>query len=426
MRDACSLPDLLPLNDALARIADSLIPVTEIETLPLLNALDRVLATPVYAAVAVPAGDNSAMDGYAVRTQDCTITGVELALIGQTLAGHPFGGGLQAGQTLRIMTGGLIPAGADAVVMQERVEREGNRVRINSIPHVGDNIRRTGEDIAQGSLVLQKGQRLNALDIGLLASIGVAQVDVLRRVRVAVLSTGDELLPLGATPHGGKIYDSNRPLLLALLQRLNVEVVDLGLIPDQPDALRAAFTRARNEADAVISSGGVSVGDADYTKEVLAELGEIDLWKIAIKPGKPFAFGRLDGNYHAQDHQENSQPHPSWFFGLPGNPVSAAVTYHQLVVPGLRWLGGEVFDLPKPLVATAAQALKKQAGRMDFQRGLLSASADCNIVISAGSQSSGVLSAMAQANCYIQLELERGAVTEGETVAVIPFDKFIQ
>lgn len=426
MRDACSLPDLLPLDDALARIADSLIPMTAIETLPLLDALDRVLAVAIYAPVAVPTEDNSAMDGYAVRTQDCALEGAELALIGQALAGHPFGGGLQAGQTVRIMTGALIPANADAVVMQERVEREGNRVRINATPIAGDNIRRAGEDIELGSLVLPKGQRLNALDIGLLASIGVAHVSVLRRARVAVLSTGDELLPLDAAPNGGKIYDSNRPLLLALLQRLNVDVIDMGLIPDQPDALRAAFIRARNEADAVISSGGVSVGDADYTKEILAELGEIDLWKIAIKPGKPFAFGRLDSTSNALDDTDISQQHPCWFFGLPGNPVSAAVTYHQLVVPGLRWLGGEVFELPKPLNAIAAQPLKKQPGRMDFQRGLVSTNADVNTVVSAGSQSSGVLSAMARANCYIQLELERGRVAEGETVSIIPFDKFIQ
>ncbi len=418
MRDACSLPDLLPLDDALARIADSLIPVTATETLPLLSSLDRVVAMPIYAPVAVPAGDNSAMDGYAVRTQDCGVAGAELALIGQTLAGHPFDGDLKAGQAVRIMTGGLIPAGADAVVMQERVVREGNCVRINATPHTGENIRRAGEDIALGSLVLPEGRRLSALDIGLLASIGVAQVTVRRRVRVAVLSTGDELLPLGATAQGGKIYDSNRPLLLALLQRLNVEVLDLGLIPDQPDALRAAFIHARNEADAVISSGGVSVGDADYTKDILAELGDIDLWKIAIKPGKPFAFGRLDNAKYST--------HPCWFFGLPGNPVSTAVTYHQLVVPGLRWLSGEVFDAPTPLIATAMQGLKKQPGRMDFQRGLLSADTEKNQVISAGLQSSGVLSAMAQANCYIQLALAQGNVAEGESVAVIPFDKFIQ
>lgn len=424
MRDSCSLPDLLPLDDALVRIADSLTPITETETLPLVAALDRVLACPIYASVAVPSANNSAMDGYAVRAQDCTVAGAELALIGQALAGHPFGGGLQAGQTVRIMTGALIPPNADTVVMQERTEREGSRVRINATPAAGDNIRRAGEDIEPGSLVLPKGQRLNALDIGLLASIGVAQVTVLRRLRVAVLSTGDELLPMDAAPDGGKIYDSNRPLLLALLQRLNVEIVDIGLIPDQPDALRIAFSRARNEADAVISSGGVSVGEADYTKEILAELGEIDFWKIAIKPGKPFAFGRLDNTSNLKNSAEN-RPHPCWFFGLPGNPVSAVVTYHQLVVPGLRWLSGEVFELAKPLKAITAQTLKKQPGRMDFQRGLLVTHDDENKVVSAGSQSSGVLSAMAKANCYIQLELERGQVAEGEIVSIMPFDKFI-
>lgn len=416
------------MDDALARIADSLIPVQDAETLPLLDALDRVLASPIYASVAVPGADNSAMDGYAVRTQDCTHAHTDLALVGQALAGHPHGGGLQAGQAVRIMTGALMPAGADAVVMQEQAEDNGDRVRIQVAVTAGSNIRRTGEDIALGSLVLPQGKRLSALDIGLLASLGIAQVRVWRRVRVAVVSTGDELLPLGAPPHSGKIYDSNRPLLLALLSRLKVEVIDMGLVPDQPEALRTAFTHAKDNADVVISSGGVSVGDADYTKEVLAELGTIGFWKIAMKPGKPFAFGQLDDQLNDQLNapQDDSSPHtPCWFFGLPGNPVSAAVTYHQLVVPGLRWLGGEVYELPQPLAAITSQPLKKQPGRMDFQRGLLTSQDGVTHVRSAGLQSSAVLSAMASANCYIQLEQTRGYVEQGENVAVIPFDRFI-
>lgn len=406
--DHCVQPGLLPIEEALARICNQLHPVQETETIPLAAALDRVLAAPIAAPINVPAGDNSAMDGYAVRAQDCTAT---LTVIGQALAGHPFSGKISAGQSVRIMTGALVPAGADTVVMQENVRRDGDQLALTQIPEPGENIRRTGEDIKLGSEVLTAGQRLSALDIGLLASLGLAQVTVVRRLRVAILTTGDELLPAGAAPETGKIYDSNRPLLAALLTRLPVEVMDLGVIVDDLAALRNAFIEAMKWADLVISTGGVSVGDADYTKDVLAELGEIDFWKIAMKPGKPFAFGRLG---------------VGWFFGLPGNPVSTAVTYHQLVVPGLRYLAGEIVTPQQTLSAIAGHALKKQLGRTDFQRGIFTNNNGINTVVSAGLQSSGVLSAMAKANCYICLEAERGSVAIGESVSVIPFDEFIR
>lgn len=406
--DHCVQPGLMPIEEALARICNQLNPVQETETIGLHNALDRVLAAPIAAPINVPAGDNSAMDGYALRAQDCTD---RLQVIGQSLAGHPFTGALGSKQAVRIMTGALVPAGADTVVMQENVQCTGEQISLTQIPGAGENIRRAGEDIALGSEVLAAGQRLSALDIGLLASLGIAQVTVVRRLRVAILTTGDELLPAGAAPAAGKIYDSNRPLLAALLTRIPVDLIDLGIIADDLTALRNAFNTAMQWADVVISTGGVSVGDADYTKDVLAELGEIDFWKIAMKPGKPFAFGRLG---------------QGWFFGLPGNPVSTAVTYHQLVVPGLRHLAGEAISPQQMFSAIAGHALKKQPGRTDFQRGILTNNKGVNTVISAGLQSSGVLSAMAKANCYIRLEAERGSVAEGETVRVIPFDGFIR
>lgn len=406
--DHCVQPGLLPIEEALARICTQLIPVRESETVPLLQALDRVLATALAAPINVPAGDNSAMDGYALRAQDCSGT---LAVIGQSLAGPPFTGNFNTGEAVRIMTGALVPAGADTVVMQENVQRTGEQITLTQIPDVGENIRRAGEDIKLGSQVFAAGQRLSALDIGLLASLGIAQVTVVRRLRVAILTTGDELLPAGTESETGKIYDSNRPLLAALLTRLAVEVMDMGIIADDLAALRSAFNAAMQWADVVISTGGVSVGDADYTKDVLAELGEIDFWKIAMKPGKPFAFGRLGRG---------------WFFGLPGNPVSTAVTYHQLVVPGLRYLAGESIPATQVLSAIATHPLKKQPGRTDFQRGILSNNNGVNSVISAGLQSSGVLSAMAKANCYIRLDAERGSVAAGEIVNVIPFDGFIR
>lgn len=406
--DHCAQPSLLPIEAALTRIIHQLHPVQETETIDLPEALDRVLAFPITAPINVPAGDNSAMDGYAVRAQDYH---GELTVIGESLAGHPFAGAITQGQAVRIMTGALMPTGADAVVMQENVQRHNDQLSIIHVPEPGENIRYAGEDIKLGSQILMAGRCLSALDIGLLASLGLTQVTVKRHLRVALLTTGDELLSTGCAPEAGKIYDSNRPLLAALLTRLPVTLRDLGIIADDLTALRTAFTTAMQWADVVISTGGVSVGDADYTKEVLAELGEIDFWKIAMKPGKPFAFGRLGRG---------------WFFGLPGNPVSTAVTYHQLVVPGLRYLAGEK-PTPQPtLLAVAGHSLKKQPGRTDFQRGILSINNGVNTVVSAGLQSSGVLSTLTQANCYICLESERGSVAVGESVTVIPFDKFIQ
>lgn len=416
--DCCSQPGLLPMQDALVRMHQQLIPIQETEWVDLVLALDRILAESVLANINVPASDNSAMDGYALRTGDAQTEGAVFDVIGQSLAGHPFRFTEQAEaqpvlgkmQAVRIMTGAMIPAGADAVVMQENVTRTAQTLQLNKSVVEGENIRRAGDDIKQGSEVLSKGHRISALDIGLLASLGIAQVKVWRKLRIAVLSTGDELLSLGTAHEADKIYDSNRPLLCALLQRLNVEIKDMGIVADDLAALRVAFTQAMQWADLVISSGGVSVGDADYTKTILAELGEIDFWKIAMKPGKPFAFGRLG---------------VGWFFGLPGNPVSTAVTYHQLVVPAVRYLAGEQLVESLTLSATAKQSFKKQPGRMDFQRGILASDQGVNTVVSAGSQSSGVLSSMAKANCYIRLEAGRGTVLPGETVTVIPFDRFI-
>lgn len=414
--DCCSQPNLLPLDDALARMEQALTSVSETDNVELYLALDRVLAENIFASINVPAADNSAMDGYAIRAEDVNSAHTQFTLIGQSLAGHPFifseeKNALSENEAIRIMTGATIPTGANAVVMQENTSLEQHTLIIHSSVSVGDNIRHAGDDIQKNSLVLEKGRRITALDIGLLSSLGISHISIFRQLRVAVLTTGDELLAAGETHTNGKIYDSNRPLLLALLQRLNVSTKDFGIIADDLFALRAAFLQAAEWADVIISTGGVSVGDADYTKTVLDELGEINFWKVAIKPGKPFAFGKLKN---------------SWFFGLPGNPVSTAVTYHQLVVPGLRKLSGETnYSLIK-ISAITQDRLKKQPGRIDFQRGFLFQEAGKNIVKSAGSQSSGVLSSMAKANCYICLEAERGSVDINESVTVIPFDETIR
>lgn len=403
----CDEPQLIPVQEALARMQVAVQTVVDTESVPLPELLDRVTAEPVHAGFNVPGYDNSAMDGYALRAED---TEQPLTLVGQSLAGHRFEGELQPGQCVRITTGATIPAGADAVVMQENTEANGEHVKVLKTPSSGENIRRAGEDITQGQEVFPSGYRFGPVDIALLASLGLAEATVKRRLKVAVLSTGDELTPPGEPLKDGHIYDSNRYGLIAILQRLNVEILDLGLIPDQPDAIRAGLERAGSEADAVVSSGGVSVGDADYVKDILGELGEIGFWKVAIKPGKPFAFGHL-GN--------------AVFFGLPGNPVSSMVTLHQLALPILRTMAGEAPEPPLALTAKAASGYKKRPGRQDFQRATLRCIDGENQIDSNGAQGSGVLTSFLGANAYAVLEAERGKVEEGESVTVIPFDRFI-
>jgi len=407
--DHCAQPDLLTFDRALELILSCVDPVVETENISLVLAQDRILAKDILAGIHVPAADNSAMDGYAICLDDSQ----EYSLVGHAFAGHAFDGEISAGQAVRIMTGGIIPDGANAVVMQENVLVIANKIEILQMPQVGENIRRKGEDIRMGSLVLSSGTRITALHIGLLASIGLSNISVFRKIRVALLSTGDELLQPGDDFVSGKIYDSNRAMLHALLQRLPVELIDLGCIADNPTQLEKTFSQAATQVDVIISSGGVSVGEADYTKDVLHQLGDIGFYKIAMKPGKPLAFGRFKQNN-------------CWFFGLPGNPVSSAITYHQLVVPGIRRLSGEFIHIQQVLPGIASQLLKKQPGRMDFQRGILFWEHGVAKIKSAGKQSSGVLTGMANANAYICLEAERGTVAEGESVIIIPFDRYIE
>lgn len=420
--DCCTQPGLLPVSNAIRLMRDAITPIVATEKINLAHALERIISEPIYSAINVPSHHNSAMDGYALRHQDIH-SETHLTIIGQSLAGHPFDGVIKQGECVRIMTGAVIPDGADTVVMQENVNANGNIIHINHAAKLGENIRRAGEDIAAGSQVFDQGKRISPVDIGLLASLGIAELNVFKPIKVAVLSTGDELKPLTEKLQLGDIYDSNRPTLIALLSRLAVDVIDIGCIADDPEKISAAFTSAIAQADVVISSGGVSVGDADYTKDVLQTLGKINFWKVAIKPGKPFAFGSLDkknpilGNASAQQ---------GWFFGLPGNPVSAVVTYHQLVVPALRYLAGEKFE-PLPTLSISTHSnLKKHPGRTDYQRGQVSMHNGENQVATTGTQGSGVLSSLAQANCYIVLEQERGAVTAGEKVNVVLFDRFLQ
>lgn len=407
--DHCATPELMSFEEAIQRISAQIAPTQHTEIISLAQALDRILADDLIAPINVPAANNSAMDGYALAWVDDQQT---YQLVGEALAGHTYSGQIKPGEAIRITTGGIIPAGADRVVMQENVIRTQDRIEITTPCKPQDNIRFAGDDIRQGEKILTKGTRLSPLHIGLLASLGVNSISVFAKIRVAVLSTGDELLQPGETFTPGKIYDSNRIMLMALLQRLAVEIIDIGCIKDQPDLLRNAFLEASSQADLVISSGGVSVGDADYTKDILMESGDINFYKIAMKPGKPLAFGKF----------RNTN---CYFFGLPGNPVSSAVTYHQLALPGLRQLTGEIFSPNLKLTATANEALKKQPGRKDFQRGILQSHKNQLTISTSGLQSSAVLSGMTKANAYIVLEKERGKVEKDEEVEAILFDRFL-
>ena len=411
MTDCCSAPGLMPLEQGLNTLRQTITPVTETEVVTLEAALDRVLAECVLSRVNVPSHTNSAMDGYALRLSDLDESDT-LPLAGQSLAGHPYQANVPSGQCVRIMTGASVPAGLDTVVMQEHTLVTAKGIQFLKHPGTqGNNIRLAGEDIREGSEVFAAGHKIRAQDLGLLASVGLKTVSVYRRVTVALFSTGDELRQPGEALGAGDIYDSNRFALKAMLKRLGTDIIDLGLIPDDPDALREAFNTADQQADVVVTSGGVSVGDADFVKDILQEMGEMSFWKLAIKPGKPFAFGQLPN---------------SWFIGLPGNPVSATVTFQQLAAPALLHLMGAVPTPLQTVQAVCQTPLKKKPGRREFQRGILTTHASGTMeVVTTGSQGSGVMRSMSLANCYIVLSESQGNVEAGQTVNVQLFNHLL-
>ncbi len=412
MTDCCSAPGLMPIDEALNKLRQEISPVTETRLVNLEECLGRVLSADIVSPVNVPSHNNSAMDGYALRLCDLESTDT-LPIGGQSFAGHPFEGEMPEGHCIRIMTGASIPSGADTVIMQEWTDTTESGVTFRKKPDAsGSNIRNAGEDISEGDIVFNPGRKIRPQDVGLLASLGVAAIPVYRKVKVAVFSTGDELkLPGEALGHGD-IYDSNRYAVNAMLSRMNVEILDLGRIPDDMDQLRAAFLEADEKTDAVITSGGVSVGDADYTKDILDELGETGFWKLAIKPGKPFAFGTLPNSY---------------FFGLPGNPVSATVTFQQLAAPALRHMTNEQLKPDTEFKAICRTPLKKAPGRKEFQRGILHTNEQGELeVVTTGSQGSGILRSMSMADCYIVLKEDQSNVANGEEVTVQIFDDLLQ
>jgi molybdopterin molybdotransferase len=403
---------LISLEDAQQKMLQQLTPISDSLSVSLFEAAGRITAKPILSPLDVPSFDNSAMDGYALRLADIAPDRV-LPVAGKAFAGAPFNGAWPAGSVIRIMTGAPIPAGCDAVVMQEQTEQRDGGIVITAPVQAAQNIRRIGEDIQAGKQVLDAGVRLGAAELPLLASLGIAEVSVLRKLRVAIFSTGDELQAVGQPLAEGQIYDTNRFTVALMLNKLGCEVIDLGVIADDQAALRTAFTEADRQADVVISTGGVSVGEADFTRAMLEELGAITFWKLAIKPGKPFAFGRLAN---------------SWFCGLPGNPVSAAVTFYQLVQPLLATLTGQTTRImPLRQRARATQRLKKSPGRLDFQRAIVSRGDDGVLEVrSTGAQGSHVFSSFALANCFVVLERDRDDVEPGEWVEIEAFNTLLE
>lgn len=422
-------PNAMPIHGAKAIVRQWATPVATIERVALRAALNRVLADDVTSPIDVPAHDNSAMDGYAfdgaalaARTSSTHATTLTLRVAGQTFAGHPFERAIAAGECVRIMTGAVIPPGCDTVIPQENVARADADTISFDPRHIarGANCRHAGEDLSKGASALRAGRILRASDLGLLASLGIGEVAVRRRLRVAFLSSGDELRSIGEPLDAGCVYDSNRYTLFAMLERLNVETLDLGVIRDEPAALEAALRYGAENADVVLSSGGVSVGDADFTRKMLQSFGDIAFWSLAMRPGRPLAFGRLwSGGRPAEGH-------PTLFFGLPGNPVAVMVVFYQIVREALIAMSGATPQAALQLTALSTEPLKKRAGRTEFLRGIATREPDGRWhVAPTRSQSSAVLSSMSEANCFIVLAHDQTDVAKGEAVDIMPFDGII-
>ena len=409
-------PNALPVAQAQAFIARLVSNVQAVEKLALRAALGRVLAQDVISPIDVPAQDNSAMDGYALRGAELSADApTRLAVLGTGLAGQPFEGSVPGAHCVRIMTGAVMPAGCDSVVPQEFVREEGDAILMApGTIRAGDNRRLAGEDLKAGSAALRKGKVLRPADLGLLASLGVAEVPVQRRLRVAFFSTGDELRSIGQPLDEGCVYDSNRYTIYGMLQRLGCDLIDMGVVRDDPQALENALVDACENADAIITSGGVSVGAADYTRTIMARLGDVTFWKIGMRPGRPLAFGRIHSNGRS-----------AFLFGLPGNPVAVMVSFYFFARDALLRMMGA--DSPLELMkARSVAAIRKKPGRTEYQRGILTRGDDgLPQVRITGAQGSGILRSMSEANCMVVLHDEQGGVQAGDMVDVLMFEGLI-
>jgi len=427
-------PQAMSADQVTAFLAQLVQPVTEVQQLGLFQALGRMLAADIISPISVPPHNNSAMDGYAFESSQLKPgQGLQLTIVGTVLAGQTWSGRIQSGECLHIMTGAMMPPGLDTVVPQELVTRTATHI---SLPpdtlRPGDNCRLKGEDLQQGQPALHKGELLTPAALGLVASLGIQTVPVWRPLKVATFSTGNEILSLGEPHRPGAVYDSNRYTLFGLLTRLGCEVIDLGVVRDEPAALQAAFEQAASQADAIITSGGVSVGEADHTKQIMNQLGEVAFWRVAMRPGRPLAVGRLfkdklaSSPFIERTDSSGNESKSTLLFGLPGNPVAAMVSFLAFVRPALLRLMGNQADAPPLLQARSTEKLPKKPGRTEYQRGIVSTAADGSLQVkTTGNQGSGVLSSMARANGLIVLAHDQGTVQAGELVNVMMFDGVI-
>ena len=436
-------PQALSADDVLRFLAQLVTPVQDASDVQLFEALGRVLSKDVISPLDVPPHDNSAMDGYALDGQQLGNAPLTLQVVGTAFAGKAWQGTVKPGQCVKIMTGAIMPAGLDTVVPQEFVSTDGQNITIPpKLLKAGDNRRHRGEDLMQGKPALLKGALLTPARLGLAASLGLATVPCYRQLKVAYFSTGDEILSLGEPPREGAVYDSNRYTVFGLLTRLGCQVMDMGVVRDDPASLRHAFAQAAMQADAIITSGGVSVGEADHTKAMMKELGDVAFWRIAMRPGRPMAVGRIQKavlepisgiksaskpmDTSANSYENNSNPNGAILFGLPGNPVAVMVTFLAFVRPALLQMMGATAAPPPLLKARSQEAMRKKPGRTEYQRGTVSTSADGSLQVqTTGNQGSGVLSSMVQANGLIVLHHAQGNVALGDEVDVMVFDGVI-
>ncbi len=394
---------MLNVDDALRKLGDLTSPVLDTEVIPLTESKGRVVASAIDAPMDLPPFDASAMDGYALHANDLN-QDRELAVVGESRAGHVYQDPLAPGTAIRIFTGAPIPRGTSAVVIQEDVERNGDQISFRASLEIGENIRSRGHDIAKTQLLAKAGDRLDAYKISWLAACGVTNVTAVRRIRVALFSTGDELIDPGTPLGPGQIYDANRTALRELVSERPVEVLDLGALPDDPQAINRALETAAEAADVVVTSGGVSVGDADYVKDVVAQAGSLDFWKIALKPGKPLAVGRVG---------------KALFFGLPGNPVSTIITYLLFVAPTIDRLCGMPDSTPYRLPAILQETIEHHQGRREYVRGVFGMNDDRVTVSPTGDQSSNRLATFANANCLIVVPEQTDDIKAGSIVDIV-------
>ena len=400
-------PSALDEITAVKQILKSIKTIKKIETINIMDSLGRIASKNIKSSINIPSFRNSAMDGYALNIKNLEKNKYSLKEQGISLAGQAYDKKLKDKETIRVMTGAVIPNNADAVIMKEMVDIEGDIILFPNFIQKNQNIRNIGEDIKKGDIVIKKGRQINYVDLGILSSLGIGKIDVFRKPIISFFSTGDELISINKKLKKGLIYDSNRYLLFGLLSELPVQIKDMGVVKDNEEILVKKLKECAKVSDIIITTGGVSVGDADYIKSALKKVGKVNFWKIAIKPGRPLAYGKINN---------------ASFFGLPGNPVSAAVTFQIFIIPAIKKMFQMIASSKLTIKAQVKSTLSKKKGRVEYKRGLLEQKDGVNTVNTTGLQGSNILSSLSKANCYIRLSSETEKIKKGDTVEVIPFN----